>query len=311
MALAEPGLYQMSDDEYQSDPCEAISLRSSIAWKLVEPRSTPAHAWWACERLNPNFAREEKNYFDIGKAAHAMLFGKGAGITIIGADDYKGKKARAARERAYAAKEIPLLVAEHAKVSAMVEAARRQIGEMVDAGTLSQNPFETEHTETVAVAVVDGVLCRCMMDSWIFADDVITEYKTEGQSAHIDVWQWRARKLGYIFRLAFYRKILETLGVAFSPRIEVFVQEKEPPYLLAFYRIEDELIARADEQVRKALKIWRKCLASNHWPGYPVEGFDLGLTEKEMQQEFVAPQPGGPVHVMSEDIEYGPVKYID
>lgn len=51
--IVEPGLYDMPDADYQSDPCEEISLRSSLAWVLADPKRTPAHAWWECPRLNP------------------------------------------------------------------------------------------------------------------------------------------------------------------------------------------------------------------------------------------------------------------
>lgn len=69
---------------------------------------------------------------------------------------------------------------------------------------------------------------------------------------------------------------------------------------MAWFRIEDELIAAADEQVAKAIKIWDKCLHSGEWPGYAPSGYDLGLTERERMAEQM--QPSGGAHVSSDDI---------
>ncbi len=312
MKVVEPGIYQMSDAAYQADCCEEISLRSSIAWKLIEKGGTPAAAAYASPRLNQEWVRETARHFDLGKAAHATLFGKGASIALIDGYDYatneprnglKRDEKKERRDVAYEAGQIPLLIPEVLQVKAMTAAAKRQIDALVTAGTIDADPFTQMETEQVLVARVHGVLCRVMMDGLSLDGDVLSEYKTEGVSAAPDIWMWKARKLGYIFRLAFYRKVMEELKIAFSPRIHLFVQETAPPYLLAFYRVEDEFIAQEDDRVRKALKIWRRCLETNHWPGYSTAGFNLGLTERE-EMASQAPKTGDPhsAHIPSEHV---------
>ena len=37
LKITEPGIYDCSDDAYQSDPCEQISLRSSTASTVPTP----------------------------------------------------------------------------------------------------------------------------------------------------------------------------------------------------------------------------------------------------------------------------------
>ena len=307
--ITDPGIYDnISDAEYQQDCCEEISLRSSTAFKLIERGSTPAHAAWECPRLNPSYERKEARHFDIGRAAHAMLFGKGAIIKPIKGYDYarneeggltKTQKADM-RDKAYEAGHIPLLIPEQKQVEAMSAAAKVQIQQLVDNATIEANPFGMMQSERVLVARIHGVLCRVMTDSLSIDGDCLSEYKTEGQSAAQENFMWKARKLGYIFRLAFYRRVIEELKIAYSPRIHIFVQETKPPYLLAFYRVDDELIARENENVMRALKIWRRCLERNEWPGYSPEGFDLALTEKELMQEH-GPKAASP-HLDSQDV---------
>jgi hypothetical protein len=296
--IVEPGVYRMSDAEYQADPCQSVSLRSTTAWKLIEKGSTPAHAAYSEPRLNPEYEREEKRFFDIGKACHSLLFGRGAEIAAIDGYDYSRNEPGGftktqkcdLRDAAYNAGQIPLLLHEVKQVASMHAAAERQIAELVSAGTIEANPFGPEHSEKVIVwrDPQTQVLCRAMMDGHSWDHDTLDEYKTEGQSAHIEKWQWKARRLGYIFRLAYYRRGLEALKLSYSPSVRVFVQETNPPYLLAFHRIEDELIAQEDARVGIALRIWKRCLERNHFPGYPVEGFDFGLSDRERQQEATA-----------------------
>ena len=301
--IDEPGVYDLSDADYQSDPCAEISLRSSLAWRLIDKGSTPAHAAHNCARLNPDYEPEQKPAFDLGKAAHRLLLGKGSDYAIVHHNDYRKRKARDERAGIRAAGKVPLKQDEAAQVRAMASAATRQIQALIDAGTIEKSPFDGVNTERVIVWRDNGVLCRAMLDGLSIDGDIVSEFKTEGQSADKELWQWKARKLGYIFRLAFYRRGLEALKLAYSPSFHVFVQEIAAPHLLAFYRIDDELIAREDERVRRALKIWRRCLERNEWPGYPVEGFDLGLTEREQME--VAHTAAGKIaggHLSSEDI---------
>lgn len=287
--ITEPGIYDMPDAVYQADPCVEISLRSSIAWKLIQPGSVPAHVAYGCDRLNPNYVQpEEKRFFDIGKAAHSLLLGKGADFAIVHAENYKKGDARKLRETIQGVGKVALLEAEAAQVRTMAKEAHRQIAGLIEAGTVTCSPFEAVSAEKVIVWRDHGVLCRAMLDGLSIDSDIVSEYKTEGQSAAPELWQWKARKLGYLFRLAFYRRGLEALKLAYSPQIHIFVQETFPPYLLAFYRIEDELIAKEDERVKRALRIWRRCVERNEWPGYARDGFDLGLTYKEKEQEAMA-----------------------
>jgi hypothetical protein len=299
-AITEPGIYDLDDLHYQEDPCEEISLRSSIAWKLADKASTPAHAAYACKRLNPDYVEEEKREFDIGKAAHRLLLGKGSEFAIVHADNYLTKKAKDERDVIRAAGKTPLLEWEAAEVRRMVAAANRQIGELIEAGTIDASPFDAALTEKVIVWRDQGVLCRAMLDGLSIDHDIVSEAKSEGQSASLDQFQWKARKLGYVFRLAFYRRGLEALKLAYSPSFHIFVMEKKPPYLLAFYRVDDELIARENERVTQAIKVWRHCLETNKWPGYPVAGFDLSLTDKEIMQEHGPKAPGA--HLDSQDM---------
>lgn len=306
--IQSPGVYEMTDAEYQTDPCDEISLRSSTAWKLVDEKNPvpPAKVWWQTPRLNPQFVPEQKRYFDLGAACHALLLGKGRGIyRIKGFADYRKDAAKAERDAAYERGETPLLEHEYEQACEMAARARAQFAMLVDDGQIEEIPFQFTQTERVAIwrDPATGVLCRAMFDGLPDSLEYLDEYKTEGQIADGRVWQWKARRMGYVFRLAFYRRGLEALKLAYSPALRFFVQETEPPYLVNLVTVADEMLAAENERVAKALKIWRKCLEENRWPGY--EPFEMQMTERERMGDTLAQvnNPASPYyHLSSEDI---------
>lgn len=299
IAITEPGEYAVTKAAYEMDPCQEPSLRASLAWILAN--KTPRHAWWECKRLNPDYVREEKRHFDIGTAAHTMMLGKGAKIELIDFDDYRTKEAREERDAAYSRGETPLLIKEHEEVTAMVAATRQQLQAMVDHGSLEAMPFQHNETERCIVWREDnGVWCRASLDGLSLDGEALSEFKSEGEDANPERWKWKARRLGYSFKLAFYCRGLSKLRICHSPTTRFFVSEKAAPYAMSCVRIDDELLAYEHARILQTIKTWGQCLSQDRWPGYSLDGYDLGLTEKERMAEQSMPNGGG--HLSSDDI---------
>lgn len=284
------------------------TLRSSICWKLIERGSTPKHAWHASPRLNPNFEQERRTIFDKGAAAHALLLGKGKQFHIIKCPNYLTKEAKTQRDEAYIAGKIPLLEKDFKEAVAMADAAKEQLLDLVNHGTLERMPFGEAETERVLLWEDRGVWCRARVDHLPNDGELLLEYKSSAASAAPELFPYRNfRQLGYDCQVAFYRRGLEACGVATSPQVAVLVQENWPPYLMAFHRIDDEILMRANEKIERALKTWKRCLETNVWPGYNPAGYDIELTERERAEMDAAHAANGASgsHVSSEDIAAG------
>lgn len=274
------------------------TLRSSTAWLLAS--KTPAHAFHVTPRLNPSYKREEKRQFDVGTIAHQLLLGQPGSFDVIDASNYKKKETQRERDSIYAAGRTPILEHELREIEVMVAAIRRQIAAMVEYGSLDVEPFRQNETERCIIWREDnGVMCRASLDGLSLDGDVLSEFKTEGESADPKTWQWKARRLGYAFKLAFYCRGLSKLGIAHSPSARFFVAEKEAPYLVSLVRVDDELLMKENERVIEAIRLWGRCLSQNRWPGYSLDGYDLTLTEKERMAEQ---QVTGSGHMSSDDI---------
>lgn len=265
--ITEPGIYDLTDDEYFADPCPAPSLSASLAKILLN--KSPAHAWHGSQRLNPYFEDTNRKEFDLGKAAHALLLGGGAKIAVIDADSYRTKAAREERDAAYAEGRTPILAAQLYEVEAMVAAARRQLAAHHEA----RDAFVGGYPERTIVWRAGEIWCRAKLD-WLppKGAQVFYDYKTEGQDANPEVLSRTAFNLGYDVQAAFYLMGLQALRLAGpDARFRFVVQEREAPYALSVIEIGAAAMEQAKRKIAAAIDLWAECLRTNQWPGYPAQ----------------------------------------
>jgi hypothetical protein len=269
------GIHSMSEDDYQADKvADQPSLSASIAKLLIA--ATPLHAWTAHPKLNPNYVREEKDIFDRGTIAHALLLQGLRTAHIIRAknkdgevvSDWRTKAAKEERDEARAAGKIPILECQWHAVEAMVERARQQL----DAHKEAKNAFtngKPEQTLTWTDESTDGqkVLCRARLD-WLHDSFLlIDDYKSTGRDVNpetiasriVDDWE---------IQEAFYRRaVLKITGK--EARFRFIAQENTEPYALTVIGLDPAFQWLGDKKVQHAIDLWAKCLKSNRWPSYP------------------------------------------
>lgn len=259
-----PGIYDLSSDAYHADPGDRPSLSASIASILCS--ASPAHARAAHPRLNPDFARQEEQHFDIGTAAHWLLLqGDTADVvTIVDAADWRTKVAQEQRDEARAAGRLPLLARHWDAVQAMVAAAREQLAQHTAAPPL----FVDGKPERTLVWEDDGVLCRARLD-WLRDDyAAIDDYKSTGRSASPEAWIRSSLVAnGGDIQVAFYLRGLRALTGA-EADWRWCVQETSPPYALSVIAPGPDVLALGESKVQYALKAWRRGVESGVWPAY-------------------------------------------
>ena len=75
----------------------------------------------------------------------------------------------------------------------------------------------------------------------------------------------------YDMQAAFYLEGLSKVTGENHDSFTFIVAEREPPYLVACYVLDEASIERGMQDVRKALTLYAQCLDSDMWPGYPAE----------------------------------------
>ncbi len=260
--ISEPGIYDILAAEYHADPCPQPSLSASIAKILVD--RTPAHAWIAHPRLNPAFESDEDRGFDLGSAAHAIVLEGSDKVKIIEADNYRTKEAREARDAAIKAGFLPLLTEQFERAIDMASALRAALISHKAAG----DAFCNGKAEQTLIWKEGAIWCRARLD-WLSNDGPIYDYKTTDGSAG----EWGTRQLfnlGFDIQDAFYRRGVVAL-LDREVDFRFVVQETEPPYLVNVVALDPQAQDYADARVEEAIDIWRRCLATSDWPGYPAE----------------------------------------
>ena len=272
------GIHTIPEGEYHADPAPQPSLSSTLA-RLILDRS-PLHAWTAHPRLNPAWEPTERKTFDIGRAAHRAVLGRGGDYVAYpgeylasnGAASTKEAKAWAEEQRAEG--RTPLKADEMDQIGTMAEAVQRQLAAM-------GIRFTPERSEVVALAEIDGIWCRAMIDQ-APADPRLPLYDLKTTTdASPDAVARAVAGYGYDVQAAHYLAVWKAATGEDRKFRFVFV-EKEAPFgvsVVELYRKpgdEADWFDHADANARDARRIWGECLTSGQWPGYPARVAVLG-----------------------------------
>jgi len=274
-----PGVYQMDDTRYHADPLRLHGTESLSATrsKLLLPPSTPAHYRWAVDH-----PQGHSPAFDMGHAVHRLVLGSGPDIEVVQvevadrarksikiADSWEYKAAQQARENAYTAGLVPLLPAEYAQAQNMAHAVlAHPLGKLCFTNGQPEQAMFVQDAET-------GAWLRGKVDYLAQARDgrlVLVDLKTAGGDNAASPFKFPRAVVAYRYhrQAAWYSHLAKTLGLARDVTLVFAVVEKTPPYLVAFHEIDASDLRRAHALNRAAIDTFARCLAANHWPGYPA-----------------------------------------
>lgn len=296
------GLYpDISDADYHGDKLTPAPALSSTIARLVINRS-PLHAWTAHPRLNPAWEPTEKKTFDLGRAAHRAVLGKGGDYAAIPADYLASNGAastKLAKDFIAECREqgvTPLKAEEVDQIGAIADHVRARLAEM-------RIKLDPACSEITAIGEVDGVTCKCRFDN-LPTDPRFPAYDLKTcEDASPDALIRSIERYGYDVQIAHY---LDTLEAATGQRrkMRLIFVEKAPPYEVAVIELHDDASHEADwmiaarSKAAEARRIWGECLASGDWPGYPrrvqiigARGWEQARWEARMADQTVPPKP--------------------
>lgn len=265
--ITEPGVYlDMAAADYFADPCPAPSLTQSVA-KILLDRS-PLHAYGAHPRLGGEADRAE-DYVSaqaIGNAAHKLFLGRGKEIVVIEAPDFRTKEARATRDAVSAEGKVPILAKHYGRAQTMVKRAHEQL-----------EAFGLAHpvgdTEAVIAWEEDGIWLRSMIDLLSPDRRLVIDYKTSGMSCAPHGIGRMMNDAGWDVQAAMHERGLFAVDPeGAGRRRHLFIaQENEEPYALTVVQISEAVMTMGRKKIAVAMDIWRRCIESDRWPGYPPE----------------------------------------
>lgn len=252
--IDQPGVYDgMPDEQYHADPVRGGSLSHTGARDLLPP-SCPAK--YLHNRIH---GRPPKTEYDLGHAAHRYALGTGAALELVDADDYRTKAAREARDAARAAGKVPVLPSQLDDVERMVTVLRAH-----PLASRLLDPHRCQFEQSVFWYDDEfGVWRRARFDAW---SGYIVDYKTTTNAGPAAAAKSMAN-FDYHMQAGWYMDAAAAVGRPAQAFLNVF-QETDPPYLVTVAQPDDEAMKVGRERNRRALEIYRDCMAAGRFPGY-------------------------------------------
>ncbi|WP_439030263.1 PD-(D/E)XK nuclease-like domain-containing protein [Gordonia terrae] len=241
------GIYSdVPEDVYHGDPG---SISSSQARTILKPGGP------ALMRYAP---RKEKREWDYGHVAHELILGKGSGIEVVDAPDWRTKAAKEKAAEARAAGRVPILREKFEQAERLRDAvlAHPDASVVFETGVPEQSIYAHD-PET-------GVRLRCRPD-W-HTGIAFADLKTTKDAANFEK---SVREYGYHQQEAFYRDVAALAGIEIGPFVFVAV-EKEPPYLTAVVELSAEDVDLGRRLNRAAIDLYAHCRRTDTWPGLPA-----------------------------------------
>jgi hypothetical protein len=271
-AVIEPGVYQLTDEQYHADPVPGGSLSSTGARRILPPGCPAKYRY---EVDNPPAASRA---FDVGSAAHHLVLGTGPRLIRVEHGDWRTKAAREQRDAAHAAGAIPLLADEHDQVQAMAAALRQH---PIAAALFDPDRGGQPEQSLFWVDGPSGVWRRSRLD-WLPAGGgtgraIVADYKTT-LDASPDSIAKALERYGYHQQAAFYLDAGPALGLWGDDAAFVLVfQEKAPPYLVTVVEPDPSTLRIGRERNRRAIDLFAQCQATGRWPGYADDVLSIAL----------------------------------
>lgn len=274
-----PGVHDISAERYHADLLRPVPTLSSTLARLVLNRS-PLHAWTAHPRLNPDWESNDRKTFDIGRAAHRAVLGKGGDYLSYPAELLASngvastKEAKAWAEDVRANGGTPLKSDEVDQIGAMADAVRRRLAAM-------NIHFDPARSEMSALAEIGGVWCRAMIDN-APADPRLPLYDLKStEDASPEACIRSVVNYGYDVQTAHYLAVWQAATGERRKMRFVFV-EKTAPFEVSVVELHSadnddaDWMLTAHSKAGEARRIWCECLAADQWPGYPARVAVIG-----------------------------------
>ncbi len=264
-------LLTTSPEDYHADRVADVPTLSASIAKILLAES-PAHAWAAHPRLNPEYQPVMKPEFDFGTVVHKMFLENDTGCVIqVLENDWRKKVAQEQRDEIRALGKIPLLSKDMDHVLKMVDALRARVADIEAEPPIFGGAGFAEQT---LVWNEDGVACRSRLD-WMHQDyTAIDDLKTTSVSANPQKWARQLYSMNYDVQAEFYERAVTAFAATMSPQAvtpvyRLAIIEKQPPYALTVMQLSPAGRVLAQAKVDRALLLWKRCLESGVWPGYP------------------------------------------
>lgn len=254
------GILSLTEEQYRAS--EAIS-KSDLDW--IAPPRTPAHY------------KAKKDELNVQPRTPAMMLGSLIHRAVLEPDtmsdfvtrpegmDFRSKEGKAWRDS-----NVGKTVLSHEEAA--------QVRDMVDAvwsHPVAKRVFKDAATEVCLFAEdKDGMQRKGRLDAMIKGNavpDLKTAFSADAMEFEKSIGKYR-----YHVQAAYYIDLCNLLDMEKSEFLYVVV-EKEPPYAVAVYSLDDDAIRLGRMEYQRDLLAVRQCMESGKWPAFADEIREISL----------------------------------
>lgn len=246
------GFHAISNEQYHQE--DAISKSDLILFNR-----SPAHYK----------AKEYK------KPTPAMIFGSATHTAILEPEiyakeyavlpeDHDGRttKGKAIKAEIEAEKQIPISFVDVGRIGEM----RKSILTHYTASRLIYDKGPAE-ISGFWVDRATGLECKSRPDKIISDSQIVVDLKTT-EDARLEPFMKSLASLKYHWQAAHYLNgVTEITGIPHQDFVVVAI-EKDPPYAVAVYRLDNAAVYLAGEEIKILLNEFQECKKDNNWPAY-------------------------------------------
>jgi hypothetical protein len=245
--ITEPGIFAgISNADYHRNPALGSTSLKTLATK------TPAH--YQHDKAHP----KTSDAFDLGTVVHSIILeGDASGVEVCPFSAWTTKAAKDSRDEARAAGKIPLLTKDWLQVLNMRDA--------VMAHPVARDLFTNHEAEQSVFWDEDGLMLKCRPDAW--KPGLLIDLKTT-RDANPNEFGKTAHEYGYHQSAAHYIDGVKAATGEELPFHFVLV-EKSAPYLVSVVELDVEAVNIGRQLNDRAKRIYRECVETDTWPGYP------------------------------------------
>lgn len=261
----QPGVYDISNDEYQSSP--GISRTG-----IMTLRKSALHYYH--RYLNQTTeAKEQTKALYFGSALHTYIlendkFDKE--YFISEKNPYHGSSTAGKEFKAdMLIRSRGKILIERDDVDIIKSMSSSLFSDSQVAGLLTGAKYER------SIYWIDpdtGILCKCRPDIW--HSNMIGDLKTAVDASPYE-FQHDIYRYGYHIQAAM---IQDAIRIVLNHEMLDFIYivvEKTPPYAVAVYILDQESINKGREEYKYRLAQYKDCLETNNWPGYQTKQISL------------------------------------
>lgn len=243
------------------DLIQAISIT-----RLKELRRSPLHYQYALEHPKTSDA------MTVGIATHVAVLEPERFTHDFSIWDRRLDNGRAAPRNGRVWDAFKDLHAERTILTADEGALALSIAKAVRFDEVANKYLATGDPEVSLQWDIEGRPCKGRVD-WLTTVDghrTLVGLKTTRDCRHF-AFGAQAAKLEYGCQWAFYHDGFSAIMDGEEPRMIEIVVESAPPFAVATYIIDQDIILQGRDNYRELLKILAECEANDTWPG-PVQG---------------------------------------